>query len=349
MSKCSSRLRAALAAAALLASAAGAQDSVPAGPAKPTRLFSSDSVFSITIATDLKKYMSTRDSTAPWLSGKLIAGSDTLAIGLRPRGHFRRKSSTCSFPPVSVKFGKDVKGTEFAKQKKLKLVTTCWPGTADYEGYIPQEYMLYRVYNLITPYSFRARFVHVTYVDTAHAGNAPIVTTAFFVEDQNDMAARNAAPVVKAKGAGRDDFDPDVLADFSLFEFMIGNTDLAFSTEHNIRFVQVGQFPPVVAPVPYDFDWSGVVGARYARPDPSLPIHSVRDRLWMSFCFTPAQLAPAIARFNEQRAAVTALYTGNPILDPKAADATLAYFGEFYATINDAKQLTKAIQRHCAG
>jgi len=349
MSRCSSRLRAALAAAALLASAAGAQDSVPAGPAKPTRLFSSDSVFSITIATDLKKYMSTRDSTAPWLSGKLIAGSDTLVIGLRPRGHYRRKSSTCSFPPVSVKFGKDVKGTEFAKQKKLKLVTTCWPGTADYEGYIPQEYMLYRVYNLITPISFRARYVHVTYLDPAHPDRAPIVTTAFFVEDQGDVASRNMGKLVKAQNAGRDDFDADALANLTLFEYMIGNTDLSFAAEHNVRFVQTGQFPPTVSPVPYDFDWSGVVGARYAKPDPSLPIHSVKERVWMGFCYTQDQLAPTIARFNAQREAITALYTNNPLLDPKAAEATLAYFADFWTTLNDPKKMSKAIHQHCSG
>jgi len=348
VSSCCSRALAALALAACTLGAR-AQDSVPAAPAKPTPLFTSDSVFALTIAADIKKYMGTRDSTAPWMPGRLVTGADTIAIGLKPRGHFRRKSSTCGFPPVSVKFDKKgVKGTVFAKQEKLKLVTTCWPGRADYEAYIPREYLLYKVYNLITNFSFLARYVRVTYADTAHADRAPITTNAFFVEDQGDMAARNAGVRIPAKGATRDDFDQETLADLSLFEFMIGNTDLSFAGEHNVRFVRTAQFG-IVFPVPYDFDWSGVVDTRYAKPDPSLPIHSVRDRLWMSFCFTPEQLAPAIARFNAQRDAITAIYANTTLLEKKDADAALAYFADFYTIINDPKQLTKAIQRHCAG
>jgi hypothetical protein len=344
----------ALAAAAGAALPAAGQDST-AGPAKPTRLFRSDSIFSITITSDIKKYTGMRDSLAPWLPGRLTVDGDTLRIGLRPRGHFRRKSSTCGFPPVYVMIEKDAagkrdtKGTEFAKQGKLKLVTTCWPGNADYEGYIPQEYLLYKVYNLITPYSFRVRFVHVTYADSAHPDRKPIVTGAFFVEDQKDMAARNGGKIVKAQNAGRDDFDPLALAELSLFEYMIGNTDLSFAAEHNVRFVNPPGFGGLPVPVPYDFDWSGVIGTRYAKPDPSLPIGSVKQRLWISYCFTPEQLAPAVARFNAQHDSITALYTNNPLLDPKVAAATLDYFKEFWTTINDPKQLKKAVQRHCEG
>ena len=69
---------------AACALAARAQDSIPSEPAKPTKLFTSDSVFAITIASDIKKYMATRDSTAPWMPGRLTTGADTIAIGLKP-------------------------------------------------------------------------------------------------------------------------------------------------------------------------------------------------------------------------------------------------------------------------
>jgi hypothetical protein len=340
------------AAAALLAGAfaqAGAQDAAAKGPAKPTKLFASDSIFSITIATDVKKYAATKDSSAPWLSAQLITGGDTLHVGLRPRGHFRRKSSTCSFAPVSVKFDKDVKGSEFAKQKKLKLVTTCWPGRAEYEQYVPQEYLLYRVYNLVTPVSFRARLVNVTYVDTAHTDRPPVVTHAFFIEDQKDMAARNAGEAIAARNAVREDFDPEALAILSLFQFLIANTDWSFQAEHNIRLVRTGVFGAGVIPVAYDFDFSGVIGTRYAVPDASLPIRSVKNRIWMSYCYTPEELKPAIAVFQAQRPAITALYTNNALLDPKIAAATLAYFEDFWSIIGDPKKLAKEISRHCAG
>lgn len=350
MSSFCSRILLPLGAALLLAAPAGAQDSTDAStPAKPTKLFASDSVFAITIASDMKKYVETRDSTAPWLPARLIVAGDTLGVGIRARGHFRRKESTCSFPPVSVKFEKDVKGTVFAKQKKLKLVTTCWPGDAAYERYVLQEYMLYRVYELLTPLSFGARLVRVTYADTSRAKRAPLTTMAFFVEDQGDMAARNAGAVIAAHNAVRDDLDPPALAVLSLFEFLIGNTDWAFGAEHNIRFVRPGQFGAATLPVAYDFDWSGAVGAGYAIPDRTLPIRSVRERLWMSYCFTPADLAPAIATFNDRRGAINALYTDSRILDAGTAKRTVEYFDDFFAVINDPARLNKAIRRHCAG
>jgi hypothetical protein len=326
-----------------------AQDSVPTpAPPKPTKLFSSDSVFAITISSDMKKYAGTRDTTAPWLPARLVAGGDTLRIGIQPRGHFRRKSSSCSFPPMSVKFAQETKGTIFARQKKLKLVTACWPGRAEYEGYIPREYLLYRVYALLTPLSFRARLVRVTYVDTAHTGNDPYTTLAFFIEDQQDMAARNAGTPIAAQNAAREDFDPDALALLSLFEYMIGNTDLSFAAQHNIRFVRPGQFGNVF-PVAYDFDWSGAVAARYATPDRSLPIRSVRDRIWMSYCLAPTDLASAIALFNTRRPEITALYTDNRYLDAESARWSLEYFDDFYTIVNDPAKLAKEIKHHCAG
>ena len=350
MSSCFRAIRAAIGAAAILGTPLAAQDSTKAaGPAKPTKLFSSDSVFTITIASDMKRFAETRDSLAPYMPAKLIVGGDTLRVGIRQRGHFRRKASSCTFPPVSVKFEKDVKGTVFAKQKKLRLVTTCRPGTADYEGYIPQEYMLYRVYGLLTPLSFRARLVRVTYADTTGKGRDAISTMAFFVEDQKDMAARNAGAPIEGKNAVRDDFDAPSLALLSLFEYFIGNTDLSFAAQHNIRFVRTSEFGSGIFPVAYDFDWSGAVNTRYAVPDRSLPIRSVRERIWMSYCFTAADLAPAIATFNDRRAAIAALYTETSILSKEAAQQTLDYFDAFYKVVNDPARLAKEIKRHCAG
>jgi len=349
MSRCSRAALLALGATLLLAAPAAAQDSAAAAPAKPTKLFASDSVFAITIAGDMKTYVAARDSTAPWLPAQLIVAGDTISIDIQQRGHFRRKASSCSFPPMSVKFDKDVKGSIFAKQKKLKLVTTCRPESAEYARYILQEYMIYRVYALLTPVSFRARLVRVTYTDTAHPGATPFTTMAFFVEDQKDMAARNGGTVLAAKNAVREDFDAPALAVLSLFEFMIGNTDWSFAAEHNLRLVRTGVFGAGILPVAYDFDWSGAVNASYATPDRSLPIRAVRERVWMSYCLGSPDLAEAVALFNARRGAITALYTDSRILDAEWAQRTIEYFDDFYKTINDPARLAKAVKRHCAG
>ena len=52
----------------------------------------------------------------------------------------------------------------FDGQKALKLVTHC-RDTDDYEQYVLHEHLVYRLFNLMTPRSLRARLVKATYVD----------------------------------------------------------------------------------------------------------------------------------------------------------------------------------------
>ncbi|MEM6376866.1 MAG: hypothetical protein AAF705_01560, partial [Bacteroidota bacterium] len=61
----------------------------------------------------------------------------------------------------------------------------------------------------------------------------------------------------------------------ALFQYMIGNTDWNLHKQHNIKWLRTKDG---AIPVPYDFDYSGLVNAPYAKPHPSLPIDSVRER-----------------------------------------------------------------------
>ena len=62
----------------------------------------------------------------------------------------------------------------------------------------------------------------------------------------------------------------------SVFQYMVGNTDWSMVRFHN---VEVSRTPRgVYVPVPYDFDWTGLVSTRYARPNEGLGIRSVRQR-----------------------------------------------------------------------
>jgi len=57
------------------------------------------------------------------------------------------------------------KGTPFAKQESLKLGTHCH-GSREYEQYALREYLSYKIFNLFTPRSFRARLAKARYVDS---------------------------------------------------------------------------------------------------------------------------------------------------------------------------------------
>ena len=71
----------------------------------------------------------------------------------------------CDFVPLRVEFPKqETAGTAFEGQTALKLGTHC-RGDKVYENYTIREYLTYRLFNLITPLSFRARLGRATYVD----------------------------------------------------------------------------------------------------------------------------------------------------------------------------------------
>jgi hypothetical protein len=63
----------------------------------------------------------------------------------------------------------------------------------------------------------------------------------------------------------------------------------------------------------------------------------------------PEQSQKAIAKFNEQKAAIYALYSDDlgKMLKPKIVESTLKYFDEFYKTINDPKRAKREINEDC--
>ena len=52
-----------------------------------------------------------------------------------------------------------------------------------------------------------------------------------------------------------------------LFEYMISNTDWNVSLLHNIKLIRKKDTKEIIV-VPYDFDYSGLVNADYAVPNP---------------------------------------------------------------------------------
>jgi hypothetical protein len=71
----------------------------------------------------------------------------------------------------------------------------------------------------------------------------------------------------------------------ALFEFMIGNTDWFIQNRHNLEFVVVPGHNLLV-PIPYDFDYSGLVNAPYAVHHTSLELPSVEIRYYQGWCYS---------------------------------------------------------------
>ncbi len=348
--------------AALTASSLSAQDPVVAStqqapPAKvehtktfvPAPLYDAQQPLEVTLTTNIGRIRGDKGDTRPWrdatISYKDTAGS-TISIPLkaRTRGIWRLKM--CDFPPLRLNFsGETSKGTIFTSLNKPKLVSYCQDRDG-YERYLLEEYQLYRVYQVLTPVSHRARLLKFTYADSG-SGKVRAHRFGFIMEDPGSLGARLDGKVMEQKGAVGADLDPFQNALFGVFQYMIGNTDFSVAGLHNVELLFTND--GTVMPIAYDFDFAGAVNASYAIPDERLGLPNVRRRLFRGYCGDPAAFAKVFALFNEKRAEIYALYRDpiGKLLDDDTVRETLKYFDEFYETINDPRAAKRQIVDAC--
>lgn len=313
-------------------------------------LFSSAEPFIFTLAADFKALNKDRDpESRKRYPGELrisgVGGSQvTLPVQLSARGHLRRMARTCDYVPLRVEFPKQgVAGTVFARQEALKLVVQCVRG-GDFEQYLLREYLAYRLFNVLTPHSFRARLARVTYVDQA-TGQATGTRYALFVEDDGDVAKRMEGRTVELPRLLFNDVDTGTLMPMMMFEYMIGNTDFSIFALHNVRLVQ--RPDKSIHPVPYDFDISGLVHPPYAIPGRGLMITSVRDRLYRGPCRKQEPIDSYLANFMAKKALVRALPDAIPGLDKASREDVTSYLDDFYSAIKTPKD-AKRVFVDCA-
>ncbi len=348
-----------LGAALLAGPAAQAQETPLASPAQPTSLFSSHDVIDLTIEAPFKKVFRER-SQEPEQFPAVFSYSDTggekvsLDLKINTRGRFRLRKRTCNFPPIRLDFPKDsVGGTIMEGQNRVKLVTHCQDKRDDYEQYVLQEYLIYRMYNLLSDVSFRVRLAHVTYVDTEE-DREPLTKYGFLIEDKDDMAERNGWETIEdVPTMPPDMFEPLQVCIVALFQFMIGNTDWSAymapegETEccHNTKVV--GSMAGPVISVPYDFDMSGIMNTRYSEVAPNLEIRNVRERLYRGRCMPRDVLMEGVGLFLEHRDRIYELYTSQSELDPKVLEKSVEYLDKFYEIVSDERKIEREIERDC--
>ena len=138
------------------------------------------------------------------------------------------------------------------------------------------------------------------------------------------------------------------LAIVYLFQFLIGNTDWSIPAGHNINMIKskkpVDQLPYVI---PYDFDFAGIVNAHFAVPDKTLPIESVRERLYRGFCLDDGVIEGAVEQFIQAKEEILNLYENEDKLDKITRQNTIEYVAEFYRIIKNESRLKLEILENC--
>jgi len=309
-------------------------------------LFDENTILDITLSGNLKDLMNDRADEPKYhpiqLSYKKADSSlQTIAIESKTRGHFRKQKGVCDYPPLLLHFKQNdaVQSTIFSAQKNLKLVMPC-----DGDEYVVREYLTYKINNLVTPKSFRARLVRVTLDDPKKKATNPFF--GILLEEEDQMAKRNNCVSVVRKmipeQANRQGF-----LDMAVFEYLIGNTDWSVQYLQNIKLIASDSLS-VPQTVAYDFDHAGIVNAPYAKPAEELQLNSVRVRRYRGYCITDMkQFDASISLFNKIKDDIYKLYSGNPLLDAKYIKSTLQYLDEFYATVNNPKSIQKDFGYPC--
>jgi hypothetical protein len=84
-------------------------------------------------------------------------------ISVEVRGHFRREY--CYLPPLKLIY-KNNPSAAFYHLKSLKLVSPCRVLQTDEQNLL-KEFIVYKIYNLITDKSFRVRLLNLSYQDSS--------------------------------------------------------------------------------------------------------------------------------------------------------------------------------------
>ncbi len=188
------------------------------------------------------------------------------------------------------------------------------------------------MFRTLTEAGFQARPVEVTYVDNSGEDDT-FTDFAFLLEHKDGLAARNEAVPLDMEQLHPVSAHQESIGLVEIFNYMIGMTDWSAVYFHNIELIR--RMDGALVPVPYDFDWSGMVNARYAKPDPRLPIRNVRQRHFQGFCRPDLDYAPIWNRFVEAKADIYAVWQNSPLLDDDARKRAIEYLDDFYEDVEN--------------
>jgi len=243
----------------------------------------SDEVLEIKLTTDLQNLIvnkNTEDYQLAYIEMQDANGSNiSHKLKVKPRGKYRRK--ICDFPPLKLNFSKSalIERGLHPEFDKLKLVTHCTDKKMDAKDNVLREYLTYQLYSKLTDHSFRTQLVKIEYVDL-HNSSKPIIRYGFLIEDKDEMATRLKGQICDCRGLASDEISQEEYQLMTMFQYMIGNEDWDLAAIRNLKAVQLlnnnGAINNII--VPYDFDFSGVVNAPYAKPNNELQHTDIRQR-----------------------------------------------------------------------
>ncbi len=316
-------------------------------PTSAAPLFEELAVVDAILEGPLADVMSDTDSRKE-LPFVLRVDGEEHAVKVRLRGKSRLR--VCDFLPLRLNFRKsEVGGTLFADQDKLKLVVPCRALERSEKNLI-EEYAVYRIFNLLTPASYRVRLMQMTFKDSGSTKGDERLHT-FALEPSGQLAARLDGRESELSEVALSWLDADHMALVYVFQYLVSNVDWSLVRPdgeeaccHNGTLVETEDD---ILYIPYDFDLSGFVDAPYAFPPPELRVDRVTQRRYRGFCTERARLERALETIVSKRQDIVALIESLPVLTAKDKDRRIGYLDRFFKAAGNKERMLGRFENSC--
>lgn len=293
----------------------------------------------MTLECDLTTIIEQKKTNQYFPATLRTADGKTYRAEVKPRGKFRRKISV--FPPLKIKFKKkDLVAEGLDTLNELKLVLPCFENDRGNELII-KEYLAYRMFETLTDASVRARLVRLTIRDT-HVEKSKPAMYAILLEDEEELVSRLNGVINEEYGIPSDSLNLNQASLAIMFEYMIGNTDWDISMQRNVRLVKSPLTGKSLV-IPYDFDFSGLVGAPYATPSSESGLKSVKDRFLMSYGIKTEHLRRALNTIQANKSALLTICKSK-YLSYEASEDMSNYLKNFFAKMDSKGELPTLIK-----
>ncbi len=259
--------------------------------------------------------------------------SEYFPVQLETRGNFRMKPENCNFPPLKLIFVKsNYAQTVFLNNSSVKLVDQCQLFKSDYQAYLLQEYIIYKLFSALSDYSFKVRLLKVSYINKGYLFDT-LTRYSFVLEAPKEMAKRYNAKRVNSNNVELNKVDLWQYKLVCFFEYMVMNNDWSVAICHNIELIQPDPDKPAI-PVPYDFDWSGIIKVPYKVPT-SEGIKVIQpERSFKGDFKSRRELKDAIQFFNMRRGEIYSIVSQFKELDSSYRILFLKSLDDYYAILN---------------
>lgn len=278
----------------------------------------------------------------------------SLPISIKRRDGWRAMQTNCQVPTIFVRFSdEDTAGTLFEGQPTLALTSHCGKGIDpdrsrtlpdEFESYVGNEYLGYRMFNLVTDVSLRVRFIKITYANPGDP-RRDFTRNGFFAEHFETLAERMGAQLMPATHFDPASLDMNAADQVALFNFMVGNTDWSIEKQENVFLLRFPDGRDV--PVLYDLDMCGLVNPHYASPADNVPIKKVKHRYYMGYCHADTDWDALFTKFSGLEEDIMTMLVTSPGLGRGDRRESGAYLDSFFDTMDSFEARNTRIIERC--